>query len=120
MNISVVTPSVRLEMLSIVEKCLRRQTFTDWEWFIVSPYQASIKLHPSLRKHEIYRMLSHEPPIRIINEPEKKEGDFYGLNKAWNQAFRLVNGELIVSLVNNRKVRFNPKNNVVTPLKVTK
>lgn len=34
MKISVITPSIRPEGLEIVQECLKRQTFTDFEWLV--------------------------------------------------------------------------------------
>ena len=75
-KISVVTPSVRSNLLPIVEKCLKRQTFKDCEWLIVGPVKEA-----------------------NIKEPPKKEGDYYALNKAWNKAYHNAKGDLIVSIV---------------------
>lgn len=69
MKISIVSPSNRINGLDIVGKCLEKQTFRDFEW------------------------------LKIHKEPEKKEGDFYNLNKVWNQLFNKAQGELIVSIV---------------------
>lgn len=98
-KISIVTPTVRNDQVEIVKKCLLRQTFKAWEWIIVAPHSIGVLLHPSLRNHEIYRMLSHDPPIMLVNEPEKKDGEYYKLNSAWNTSFRLSEGEIIVSIV---------------------
>lgn len=76
--ISVVTPSVRKENLDIIEKCLRRQTFKDFEWLVGSPSDLGYG--------------------KFIQEPPKREGDYYGLNKSWNSMFRKARGELIVSI----------------------
>jgi len=83
MKISVVTPTVREKGLDIVAKCLKRQTLTDYEWIVVSPF----------------KFVSKDKRVVWVQEPNKKEGDFYGLNKAWNAAFRIAQGELIVSIV---------------------
>lgn len=80
MKISVVTPSVRIEMLDIVKKCLYRQTVGDFEWFVVSPFR-------------------YEACDYWIRDPDKRKGDYYSLNKAWNAAFRKCHGTLIVSIV---------------------
>lgn len=79
--ISIVTPSTRNEMLPIVEKCLRRQDFTDWEWIVTSPIDiTSVK------------------PTIFLKDPPKNEGDFYTLCKGWNQAFAFARGSLVISL----------------------
>lgn len=76
MKISVITPSVRPDQLEIVERCLKRQTFSDYEWIRVGPKE--------------YGWLA---------EPPKRDGDYYSLNKAWNEALRTARGELWVSIV---------------------
>lgn len=86
--ITVVSPSIRPEMLEIVGKCLKRQTLKDFEWIIVVPSKINL---------EVDRLYGHEHTVII--EPQKKEDDFYSLNKAWNEAFKRSNGELIVSIV---------------------
>lgn len=77
--ISIVTPSVRAEGLEVVKKCLNKQTFTDYEWIVVSPFE--------------YK------EVVWIPEPEKRPLDHYNLNKAWNLAFKKAKGDLIVSIV---------------------
>jgi len=79
MNITVITPSIRPEMLEIVDKCLKRQTFKDYEWLVVSPNDYGYGTW--------------------VLEPFKKDGDYYKLNGAWNEGFRFAHGELFVSIV---------------------
>lgn len=80
--ISVVTPSVRPEMLKMVEKCLQRQSFKDFEWIIITPSAI-----PWMGARGI-----------IIHDPPKREGDFYRLNGAWNYGFKKATGDLIISI----------------------
>lgn len=81
MKISVVTPSTRNEMLPIVEKCLKRQDFTDFEWIVVGPIEiTSVK------------------PDLVLKDPPKQEGDFYTLCKGWNKAYAHAKGELVVNI----------------------
>lgn len=81
MKISVVTPSVRNELLPIVEKCLKRQDFEDWEWIVTSPKEiTSVK------------------PNLLLKDPPKESGDFWTLCKGWNQAYSNTSGELIVNI----------------------
>lgn len=89
MKISVITPSVRPEMLEIVKRCLNRQTFKDFEWLIVGPDSIS---------KDIWLLLDDDR-FNFIQEPQKQKGDYYNLNKAWNKAFLEAKGELIVSIV---------------------
>lgn len=79
MKITVTTPSVRKELLPMVERCLKRQTFTDYEWLVGSPTNLGFGT--------------------FVQEPSKREGDYYGLNKCWNELFRQAKGELIVNIV---------------------
>lgn len=83
---------MRSEFIPIVAKCLERQTFKDYEWIVVAgktgKYQDFIDVMPSDNKNWLLTL-----------EPEKKEGDYYALNKAWNEAYRLAKGDLIVSIV---------------------
>ena len=79
MKISVITPSVRKELLKVVERCLARQTLQDYEWIVVSP--------------EDYGYGDW------IQDPPKRKGDFYSLNKAWNAGLKQATGELFVSIV---------------------
>lgn len=78
-KISVITPSVRKDFLPIVEKCLSRQTTQDYEWIVVSP------------KDYGFGIWVQDPPLR--------QGDFYGLNKAWNAGILNSEGKLFVSIV---------------------
>src|SRR5258708_4137061 len=89
-KISVVTPSVRKEMLGIVEKCLKRQTFRDFEWIIVGPPEiCDLSLEEATEK-DLENSYFYTEPTR--------KGDYYNLNKAWNEGFRRAEGELIVSI----------------------
>ncbi len=84
--VSVITPSVRVEMLSIIGKCLSRQS-VDYEWLICSPLKY---------KKEIEEKIKY--PFRFIEEPPKKEDDYYGLCKAWNKGFAEAKGDLVVNI----------------------
>lgn len=116
MKISVITPTVRPEGLSLVEKALREQTFRDFEWIIVSPKVYEILNDPHFSevlgcdKYEFgpeFRGKSYSilgkyedkdaPFIAVIPEPEKEEGDVWSLNKAYNTAIKEAKGELIIS-----------------------
>jgi len=89
-SISIITPTVRPELLPIVAKCLEWQTETDWEWIVVAPQNLFLKID---------RQIGHEFYYEFVPEPPKKEGDFYGLNKAWNAGLKKAQGELFVSIV---------------------
>lgn len=77
-KISVVTPTVRPQGLGLVQKALKRQTFKEFEWIVVSPTQPSLDC------------------IWII-DPPSQDGDCWSLNKAYNAALKVAKGELIVS-----------------------
>lgn len=78
-KITCVTPSIRIELLEILKKCLLRQTFDSFEWIVVSPFKYQDAIW--------------------IPDPPMREGDYYRLNGAWNKAFRKARGELVVSIV---------------------
>jgi len=89
MKISCVTPSVRPELIGIVKKCLARQTFRDFEWIIVT--------------NDVDKMTeavgeANNMDVTILEEPPKREGDFYSLNKSYNHGIRHSQGELFVSI----------------------
>ena len=88
-KISVLLPTIRPEGLPMPTSCLGRQTFTDFE-LIVSMPQA---MHDKVRLAD--------PRARLVADPPKVEGDFYGLNKAWNNLVREAKGELLVFCVDN-------------------
>lgn len=79
--ISVITPSTRNDMLPIVEKCLKRQEFEDFEWIIVSPIE-----------------ITSVTPDLLLKDPPKQEGDFWTLCKGWNKAYAHAKGDLIVNI----------------------
>lgn len=80
-KISVITPSTRNEMLPIIEKCLKRQDFEDYEWIITSPIE-----------------ITSVTPDLLLKDPPKKEGDFWSLCSGWNSAYAHAKGELIVNI----------------------
>lgn len=85
-KITVITPTVRPEGLEVVKKALKRQTFTDFEWIIVT----------SVSVIELDRILDHYP-YKYVSEPPKDKEDVWTLNKAYNKAIANAKGELIVS-----------------------
>jgi len=118
MKISIVTPSVRLEMLPIVAKCLSRQKFRTFEWIIIEP-QIYKTLNSSWARENFEGLERYEfgsaatgdtytgwkndeddgPTVIFLEDPPKREGDYYRLNGAWNTAFKKAKGELVVSIV---------------------
>ena len=106
MDISVITPSCRIDSLEMVRKCLQKQTFPreDWEWIVVSPFvpfpptPEAIEHQKSRARLQGYAMVAQVPfPIRWIPDPPKRKNDFYVLNQAYNCALRVANGELVIS-----------------------
>lgn len=77
-------------MLSIVGKCLARQTEKSFEWLVVAP---------SYIAESIDKIVGNYPFYVYVAEIWKRPGDYYNLNKAWNKAFRLASGKLIISIV---------------------
>ena len=80
MKISVITASVRPEGLDMVGMCLRRQTFRDFQWIVVSPFEYK---HADL----------------WVPDPPKPEGYNYALNRSWNAGLEKASGELFISIV---------------------
>lgn len=79
--ISVITPTARPELLPIIEKCLKRQDFEDWEWIIVSPKE-----------------INTVTPTLLLKDPPKEPDDFWTLCKGWNKAYANAKGDLIVNI----------------------
>lgn len=82
--ISVITTTVRPKGVEITQKCLRRQTHTDFEWIVVAPRQ-------------IHKELTVTPDT-LLADPPKKKGDFWSLCKAWNLGYATAKGELVVNI----------------------
>ena len=89
MKISVITPSTRPGMLPIIEKCLKRQDFSDFEWIIVHPEKYSLQILKLMGSNERYTNLM---------DPPKNKDDFWTLCKAWNKAYAHAKGDLIVNI----------------------
>jgi len=79
--ISIITPTTRPELLPIIEKCLKRQDFTDWEWIIVSPKE-----------------IDTVKPTLLLKDPPKQPNDFWTLCKGWNKAYAHAKGGLVVNI----------------------
>jgi hypothetical protein len=90
-KISVTTPTVRPEGVPILEKCLKRQTFQSFEWIIGTPLKYLDQIEKNMGDLNV--------DILLLEEKPKNEGDYYGLNKCFNQIWKEANGELIVNLV---------------------
>lgn len=85
-KISVLTPSNRgKDAINVVAKSLMRQSFLDFEWVVGSP------------KKETELLLEHE----LCMDPPKLPGDYWVLNKLYNNMIRRASGELIVSIQDN-------------------
>lgn len=71
----------------MVADCLARQTHQDWEWLISVPAakRASFTLS--------------DPRAKVFDDPPAHLGDFYSLNKAWNQLVSAATSEVLVFAV---------------------
>jgi hypothetical protein len=84
-RITIITPSVRVEGLLLVERALTQQTFRDFEWIIAAPDSEEMQMYqPSFL-------------VTWLRDPERRPEDVWTLNKAYNQALKKAEGELIVS-----------------------
>lgn len=110
MNISVITPTVRIKGLGFVKDSLARQTFKDFEWLISSSPSTIPILEEVFGGKADY---ADKFPMRVVVEPDKtgfknevriykdppKPKDFYySLGRAHNQMIREAKGDLIVSV----------------------
>ena len=84
-KISILSPTVRPKGLKMIEKCLSRQTFFDFEWVVISPKE---------HHKEIKSLLSSG--YSLYSDPPKRDGDFWRLCGGWNLGFAKSKGELIV------------------------
>lgn len=80
--ITILTPSNRnIEGLRLVERALIRQS-EDFEWIIGSPEEPEgLKI-----------------PFKYVQDPPKKEGDYWVLNKLYNEMIRQASGDLLISV----------------------
>jgi len=86
MKITVVTPSIRKDGLSVVLKALSNQTFDDFEWLLGTPFA------PKLDVDAIKDFLWVEDNFK---------GGFWSLNRIYNKMFKKARGEIIVTLQDN-------------------
>lgn len=77
MKVSVLTPTIREDGLSIVRKALEKQTFKDFEWLIGSPFDPGF------------------PEAHWI--PDDFDGGFWSLNRIYNSLFNASKGSILVS-----------------------
>ena len=84
--ISVITPTVRPEGLALVAKALKRQTFKDFEWIIGS------RVHP-LHIEGLKLGIDYV----FVQDPKKKPEEYWSVYKAYNNAIRAAEGNLIIS-----------------------
>lgn len=84
--ISVITLTTRPEGLKIVQDCLQKQTFKDFEWIVSSPQ------HVEIKGFKIDQLLS---------DPPKNEKDVWTYNKALNKAIKQATGDSIVFYQDN-------------------
>lgn len=76
-KISVVTPTIRKDGLSIVRDSLQKQTFRDFEWLIGSKFDPEI-------------------PEAVWVVDDFRDG-YWTLNRIYNKLFTVAQGELIVT-----------------------
>lgn len=89
MKISVLTPTLRPDGLRMVHQCLRNQTHDDYEWIISAPTHVAENIKIQSNK------------IRVIIDRPKNEGDFYSLNKAFNDLTMEASTDNLVFAVDN-------------------
>jgi len=79
--ISVITPSVRPEGLKLVEKALKRQTYTEFEWVICAP-----------KKPENISI-----PFVFVQDPGKRPGTYWSIYQSYNRLCQTAQHPLLVS-----------------------
>lgn len=77
MAISIITPTIRIEGLEVVDIALQRQTFRDFEWIVISPE------------------INHE--YGTVKLKDDFEGGYWTLNRAYNKAIKAAKYDLLVS-----------------------
>jgi len=77
--LSVITPTVRHEGLKLVEKALKQQTM-EYEWIIGSPTPPTLTI-----------------PYIWVEDPPKRDGDYWTIYKCYNEMVRRAKGDLIIS-----------------------
>ncbi len=89
-KVSVLTPTTRPDGLPMVADCLAAQTLTDFEWVVCSP--------PGTRAPEdlVAYLKARVPAVRFVQDPPRREGDFYRLNGAFNALVRAARAPLLV------------------------
>lgn len=78
MKVTVITPTIRKEGLSVLEHALKNQTYKEFEWLIGSPFDPRI------------------PSAQWI--PDKFTEGYWTLNRIYNSLFLVAQGELIITL----------------------
>lgn len=86
-SISIITPSVRHEGLSLVKKALAQQGLQYFEWIIGSPEMPPVEIMEDPVGQGIF----------WVKDPPKNKGDVWTLNKSYNAMLRKARGDLIVS-----------------------
>jgi len=88
--ISVLSPSIRPEMMGIVAKCLSRQDIVPrFEWIIGTRKELKSKMVKNIKSNIKYT---------ILEDPPKRRGDFWKLCGSWNNLYAHAKGELIVNI----------------------
>ena len=97
--ITVITPTVRPEMLQVIIKCLGRQDFKDFEWIIITPENTKLDLSSCYQNGLSFISAGDPGNMKWLIEPPKREGDFYRLSGALNKGFQESKGELVVVIM---------------------
>lgn len=87
MKVSIISVAYRPKGLDMLYKCLKRQTFKDFEWIIVSPDDSVLSIEPEGLN------------VVRLKDPPKPKGNYYNLHKCWNYAIKKAKGELLISIV---------------------
>jgi hypothetical protein len=89
-SVSVLTPTVRPEMVEIIAKCLSRQDFElKFEWLITTRSDLKQKIIDSIKTNIKYQ---------IFEDPPMRKDDIWKLCAGWNNLYARSKGELIVNI----------------------
>lgn len=91
-KISVIYVTARPGGLDILRDNLKKQTFRNFELIVVD------KIAPERSGEGAFYLGELCKEVHYFGEPPMKDTDVWALNKAYNEAFRHCNGELIVSI----------------------
>lgn len=80
--ISIITPTIRPDGLAMIRNALKKQTFTDFEWVVGSPFEP--------KEYS-------EEGIKCDWVKDDFTGGFWTFNRVLNRLFDRAQGELVVS-----------------------